>query len=812
MPESHDDPRRDAEGGAHGAAPRAAQPDAHHQAPPDAPSAGLTRDELRPPASQDRHRSTDEQYHLLVERVRDYAIFLLDSEGYITDWGEGARRMKGYTTEEAIGRHLSTLYPDGGSDDGTADEHLRRAAAAGEYTGEGRRVRKGGEQFWAQETVTALRREGVLYGFSKVTRDLTAQKRAEDQLNARARQQAAVADLGQRALAGAELPVLMDAAAAAVCRTLDVEHCSLFELLADSGTLRLAAGVGWRDGLVGTATMSAQAGDSQAGYALQASEPVIVADPRSETRFGVPALLRDHGVVSGVSVVIHGSRGPYGVLGAHTGRLRGFTRDDVHFLQSVANVLATAIERRRYEEALGSAKRSAEEARSRAEDARRAADEANAAKSQFLATMSHEIRTPINAVLGYTELLEMDLAGPVTDQQRGYLERIQASGRHLLNIVDDVLDLAKVEAGRLSVARTRADAHVSVSAALSLIRPQAAARGIAVSLRCRGDTASPYLGDEDRVRQILVNLLSNAVKFTEPGGRIEVTCERVDRPDGDLQGAAARPEEGAPGGGTGWTCIRVADTGIGIAPEKLASVFEPFVQVEGALQTAYTRQQGGTGLGLAISRRLARLMGGDLTARSELDAGSTFTLWLPTAPSDATPVRSTGVPAGGRAQGLGSLGAALGASASVVVRAVAERMRRDPAIPSARDHTQSELEDHLPTFLTDLGQALVVLDEDGGETSAIFRDGSELQRLLSERHGATRYRMGWTEAALAREYEILGEEVDAAVRRPGTSAPDGVVDDALRVLRLLLARAAELARAGFRGAVAGEWTRSSGGG
>ena len=161
-------------------------------------------------------------------------------------------------------------------------------------------------------------------------------------------------------------------------------------------------------------------------------------------------------------------------------------------------------------------------------------------------------------------------------------------------------------------------------------------------------------------------------------------------------------------------------------------------------------------------------------------------------------------------QGLAELGAALGASSSAIVRAFAERLRRDPAVPPARDRTQSEIEDHLPTFLTDLGQALVVLDEDGGETPAIFRDGSDVQRLLSERHGATRYRMGWTEAALAREYEILRDEVEAAVERQRTLASARGSDDALRVLRLLLARSEELARAGYQGAVAGERTPSAG--
>ncbi|MFQ5614405.1 MAG: GAF domain-containing protein, partial [Anaerolineae bacterium] len=171
---------------------------------------------------------------------------------------------------------------------------------------------------------------------------------AEERLKAHARQQAAVADLGQRALAGIALSALMDEATAVVAQTLEVEYCKVLELLPDGDALLLRAGVGWQAGLVGQATVGAGT-DSQAGYTLLSSEPVIVEDLRTETRFSGPPLLHDHGVVSGISVIIPGQDRPFGVLGAHTTRQRTFTRDDVHFLQAVANVLATAIKRRRTE-------------------------------------------------------------------------------------------------------------------------------------------------------------------------------------------------------------------------------------------------------------------------------------------------------------------------------------------------------------------------------------------------------------------------------------------------------------------------------
>ncbi len=179
----------------------------------------------------------------------------------------------------------------------------------------------------------------------------TDHTRAETEIRARAHQQAVVADLGQHALAGAELSVLMNEAVALVAQTLGVQYCKVLELLPDDNALLLRAGVGWQEGLVGQATVGAST-DLQTGYTLLSSEPVIVEDLRTETRFNGPPLLNDHGVVSGMSVIILGQERPFGVLGAYTTKRRTFTKDDIHFLQAVANVLAMAIERRRAEEVL----------------------------------------------------------------------------------------------------------------------------------------------------------------------------------------------------------------------------------------------------------------------------------------------------------------------------------------------------------------------------------------------------------------------------------------------------------------------------
>jgi PAS domain S-box-containing protein len=258
-------------------------------------------------------------------------------------------------------------------------------------------------------------------------------------------------------------------------------------------------------------------------------------------------------------------------------------------------------ERHRLLDAERRARTAAERARAEAEGARVAAEDASRAKSAFLATMSHELRTPLNAIAGYTELLEMGVHGPVTERQREDLARIRRSQQHLLGHINEVLNFARVESGAVRYDLTDVAVAEVVAAAEALVAPQLRERGLAFD--AAGVPASCVArADRDKLQQILLNLLSNAVKFTPRGGRVEVSA----RSDPDS------------------VAVHVRDSGIGIPREKLESVFEPFVQVGRSL----SNPAEGTGLGLAISRDLARGMGGDLAAESEVGAGSTFTLTL----------------------------------------------------------------------------------------------------------------------------------------------------------------------------------------
>ena len=245
-------------------------------------------------------------------------------------------------------------------------------------------------------------------------------------------------------------------------------------------------------------------------------------------------------------------------------------------------------------------------ARADAEAARAEAEAANRAKSEFLAVMSHELRTPLNAIGGYAELIEMEIRGPVTEQQRADLARIQTSQRHLLGLINEVLNYAKLETGRVRYELSDVVVRDALDAAEELVVPQVRARGLTLTVgECPPDLA--VRADPEKLRQILVNLLSNAIKFTDRGGRIELRCEGHEDPDSPT------------------VDITVRDTGIGIPPEKIDAIFEPFVQVRADL----TRTAEGTGLGLAISRDLAEAMHGTLTVESEKGKGSTFRLTLP---------------------------------------------------------------------------------------------------------------------------------------------------------------------------------------
>ena len=424
---------------------------------------------------------------------------------------------------------------------------------------------------------------GKVVGRVSGYRDITERRRAQEALQARTDQQAVVAKLGQLALAETRREVVIDGALTLVAQTLGVEYSSVVEFLPGHERLIARAGTGWQDGTVGVAAV--ERADSEAGYTLEHAEPVIFQELRTEKRFRPSALLVDHGVVSGVMIALRGHGVPWGVLGIYAAKRRAFGTDDLHFLQSVANVLETAVERNRVETEL--------------QEAKQAAESANHTKGEFLANMSHEIRTPMNGILGLTELvLDTTLSG----EQHDCLSMVKSSAESLLTIINDILDFSKIEAGKLELDAVDFCLRDTLEAILKSFGLQAGRKGLELASEIPSAAPEMVHGDPTRLRQIVTNLLANAIKFTERG-EVALEVEVVERD----------PE-------TVLLQFTVRDTGIGIPKEKQESIFEAFSQAD----TSTTRKYGGTGLGLTVSARLADLMGGRIWVESEAGKGSRF--------------------------------------------------------------------------------------------------------------------------------------------------------------------------------------------
>jgi PAS domain S-box-containing protein len=533
----------------------------------------------------------------ILQTIQD-AFAVLDREQRFTYVNARAEALLGRPASELLGRRLGELFPQ------SVETPIARAIREVLETGRGAQV----------EAYSAIARtwvEARLYpapdGVSLVFQDVSARKRAQDAsafLVEASRLLANSLDYETtlRAVADAAVPRLGDWCAITLvddpaARTWPPSTRRVAVAHADPAKLALGEALSTRYPTDWSADsgMAAVLRDGTPLFLPVIDDAMLVAGARDAEHLRLLRALRFASLIA-VPLVARGV-----TLGALTVCMtesdRRYDAADLALVQDLAQRAATAVDNARlYHEA---------------ERARAEAEAANRAKSEFLAVMSHELRTPLNAIGGYAELLEMGLRGPVTPQQREDLARIQRSQQHLLGLINEVLNYARLETG--SVRYDMADVPVAgvVAAVESLVQPQVRLKGLALE----PTVCAPTLvvrGDAEKLRQILLNLLSNAVKFTDPGGRIRVEC---DAPD-----AASAP--GAPGA---MVRIAVHDTGIGIAADQLEAIFEPFVQVGRALNSPGE----GTGLGLAISRDLARGMGGDLTACSTPGVGSTFTLALP---------------------------------------------------------------------------------------------------------------------------------------------------------------------------------------
>jgi hypothetical protein len=395
--------------------------------------AKVTRDLTQRRIHEEELRRSEERFRLLVEGVRDYAIFMLDANGRIVTWNVGAERIKGYTASEIIGQHFSIFYPDDVRESGWPEHELQVASETGSFVDNGWRVRKDGTTFWANVTITALRdHTGRLLGYAKLTRDLTEAKRVE---------------------------------------AMEVANQQRDEMLEAERSARMAA------------------------------------------------------------------------------------------------------------------------------------QRATRVKDEFLATLSHELRTPLSAILGWTQVLLRGESVKGPDAQKRAIEVIERNARAQIQLIDDLLDLSRVMAGKIRLDLQQVSFVSIVEAAVDTVRPTADAKGIRLKA-ILGSSQDIVSADSARMQQVVWNLLTNAIKFTPKGGQVQALLQRV---NSHLE-------------------LSVSDTGIGIPASYLPHVFDRFSQRD----SSTTRTFGGLGLGLAICKQLVELHGGSIRAASQGEnQGATFFVQLP---------------------------------------------------------------------------------------------------------------------------------------------------------------------------------------
>ncbi len=527
-----------------------------------------------------------ERLRLTIDTALD-AVIGADAHGIITGWNAQAEAVFGRTRAEAVGLALDqTIIPQ--RHRAAHRQGLAHYLATGEGPVLNRRIeiaalRQDGTEFPVEIAIVPVQsQEGV--SFSAFVRDITDRKQAEETLAHRAKLAALGAEVGVALTQKANLRETLQVCAETIVRHLDAAFARIWTLDAEGKVLELQASAGLYTHLDGPHGR-VPVGMYKIGLIAEERLPHLTNAVWDDPRVGDKEWAKREGMVAfaGHPLIVDGRLlGVMAMFARHS-----LPETTLQALASVADGIALGIERKQAEQGLIAAKN--------------AAEASSRTKSQFLANMSHELRTPMNAILGYSEMLQEEAEEEGLDSFTPDLQKIQGAGKHLLALINDILDLSKIEAGKMELYLEDFSVPEMLADVTAMVQTLVEKKSNTLLLGCAPEVRAMH-GDLTKIRQSLFNLLSNAAKFTE-NGTISLRVRR----DAEFY------------------VFDVQDTGIGMTAEQMAGLFEAFSQADAST----TRKYGGTGLGLAITRRFCRMMGGDTLVQSELGAGSIFSMRLP---------------------------------------------------------------------------------------------------------------------------------------------------------------------------------------
>ena len=563
---------------------------------------------------EQRLRDSEAAKSAFMEAALD-CVVMMNHEGRVIEWNATAERTFGYSRHQAIGHEMADLIiPERYR--ALHREGLQHYLKTGEGPVIGQRieiqgVRADGAEIPVELGISRVAGEGppVFLGF---LRDLTASKQIEEDLRERTRLAELGAEVGAAFAQSDTLAEMLDCCATLLVRYLDASFARIWTVDEAGTTLELQASAGLYTHLDGPHSR-VPVGKFKIGLIAEEREPHLTNSVVGDPRVGDQEWAKREGMVAfGGYPLIVGDKlvGVMALFAQHT-----LTEAALKAMASVSNQISVGVERKRTEQALRAAKE--------------AAETANRTKSQFLANMSHELRTPMNAIIGYSEMLQEEAEEAGQPEMAADLQKIYGAGKHLLTLINDILDLSKIEAGKMELFVETFDVSTMVADVVTTITPLVEKNGNQLEVDCPTDLGD-MAADLTKVRQSLFNLLSNAAKFTEQGSlRLKVWREL--RAEGDTSASDNISGD--------QFFFEVRDTGIGMTPEQVGRLFEAFSQADAGT----TRKFGGTGLGLAITRRFCRMMGGDVTVQSQEGKGTTFTARLPVR-APARPVEAVSNP------------------------------------------------------------------------------------------------------------------------------------------------------------------------